>query len=106
MKTKVYGYSDDIVCINDSDEIDCFNSDTVIVFSDSTVIRIGYSKAGIGVWWIDIEHLGEAESKLTYCTDEEAEIYSDIFETNADVIYAVKTASQKYPNGKPLVYNP
>lgn len=97
--TKVYGYSDDIVTYGD-DEIDCYDDDVIIVFSDNTIIRVGYSKESLGVWWIEVVHAGTAAHRLEICTDEEAEIYSDVFEIDADVAAAF-TTRQKYPLGKP-----
>lgn len=91
---KVYGCSDDLVEIENSqyktDEIGCYENDVRIRFVDGTVIRIGYPKKTllgefIGVWWIEIEKHGTANSKLTLCEDEDAEIYSDIFEIDAEI---------------------
>ena len=59
---KVYGYSDDIVCIEHHEggctEIDCYNKDVRIGFEDGTVIRVGYPKDGPAVWWIEVEEEG------------------------------------------------
>lgn len=86
---KIYGYSDDLVEIEGSqyqyNEIDCFNSDVRIKFYDGTVIRIGYPKRGVGVWWIEVEKHGNAMQSLTECNDEDAEVYSDVFEIEAEV---------------------
>lgn len=87
---KVYGYSDDIVCIEHIDggstEIDCYDMDVRIEFEDGTVIRIGYPKRDMSVWGIEIEEEGCAYSKLKVCEDEEAEIYSDVFEIDAEAV--------------------
>lgn len=89
-KVKVYGYSDDIVVIERScykqREIDCFNKDVIIHFEDGTVIRIGYSKPDIGVWYIIIEQNGTAPQTLTICENDEADIYSDIFDIESEVL--------------------
>ena len=86
---KVYGCSDDLVEIENSryeeDEIGCFDYDVRICFDDGTIIRVGYSKPGMGVWFIDVEKMGTAEQRLTICEDEDAEIYSDIFEIDAEI---------------------
>lgn len=98
---KVYGYSDDIVCIEHLEggctEIDCFDSDVRIRFMDGTVIRIGYPKADMAVWWIEKEKVGTAYSVLQYCKDEDAKIYSDIFEIEAEV-KSYSVIKQKYPD--------
>ena len=103
--TKIYGASDDLVEIENSqykeDEIGCYNSDVRIRFVDGTIIRIGYPKKTIlgdyiAVWWIEIEKKGTANSKLTICEDEDAKIYSDIFEIEAE-IKSHSVIKQKYP---------
>ena len=86
---KVYGCSDDLVEIEGSsyveDEIGCYDSDVKIWFTDGTVVRIGYPKKNAGIWWIEVLESGNAEYTLTQCHDEDAEIYSDIFEIDAEV---------------------
>ena len=80
---KVYGASDDLVEIENSkykeDEIGCYDHDVRIRFFDGTVIRVGYPKDGLAIWWVEIAKQGTAEQKLTICDDEDARIYSDIF---------------------------
>ena len=87
---KIYGASDDLVEIEGSkyreDEIGCFEKDVRITFSDGTVIRIGYPKKDMAVWWIKKEIQGPACQKLTICDDEDAELYSDVFEIDSEVI--------------------
>ena len=86
---KVYGCSDDLVEIENSrykeDEIDCFDKDVCIRFVDGTIIRVGYSKPGIGVWYIQVEKQGTAKQNLIICEDEDADVYSDIFYIDAEI---------------------
>ena len=86
---KIYGASDDLVEIDNSSyreqEIDCFEKNVRIRFEDGTEILIGYHKPGIGVWWIKVLEQGPAEQKLTICEDEDADIYSDIFEIDSEI---------------------
>lgn len=87
---KVYGYSDDLVEIEGTayinDEIGCYKSDVRIFFYDETQIRVSYGKPGHGgVWGITVENRGTAEQRLTECFDADAEIYSDVFEIDAEV---------------------
>lgn len=87
---KVFGYSDDLVEIEGAphpseDEIDCFDQDVQITFADGTQIKIGYPKPDLAVWWIRVEKQGTAPSKLTVCTNEDDEIYSDIFEIDSTI---------------------
>lgn len=97
---KIYGASDDLVEIEGSiykeDEIECFNADVRIRFTDGTVIRIGYPKGGLGVWWIEVEKRGIAAQELIVCHDENAMIYSDIFCIDAE-IKNCNVIKQKYP---------
>ena len=96
---KVYGASDDLVEIENSkykeDEIGCYDHDVRIRFLDGTVIRVGYPKEGLAIWWIEIEKKGTAEQKLTICNDEDARIYSDIFEIDSE-IKSHSVIKQKY----------
>lgn len=88
--SKVYGYSDDIVVIEHIDggctEIDCYDRDVAIRFDDDTVVHIGYGKEHKGIWWIKVTDLGCADYEITECDDEEAAIYSDILEIEAEAI--------------------
>ena len=96
---KVYGASDDLVEIENSkykeDEIGCYDHDVRIRFLDGTVIRVGYPKEGLAIWWVEIEKQGTAEYKLTICDDEDARIYSDIFEIDSE-IKSHSVIKQKY----------
>lgn len=86
---KVYGCSDDLVEIENStykeDEIGCYDSDVRIRFLDGTVIRVGYSKPNLAVWWIEVEKQGTAKQTLTICEDEEADVYSDVFVIDSEI---------------------
>ena len=96
---KVYGASDDLVEIENSKykegEIGCYVHDVRIRFLDGTIIRVGYPKDGLAIWWIEIEKQGTAEHKLTICNDEDARIYSDIFEIDSE-IKSHSVIKQKY----------
>lgn len=85
---KIFGYSDDLVEIEGSnykEEIDCFYRDVRIWFKDGTIIRIGYSKPNMAVWYIQIEQKGSAEQMLKICEDEDDDPYSDIFWIDAEI---------------------
>ena len=86
---KVYGYSDDVVVVEHIDgystEIDCYNKNVSIAFSDGTVITIGYGKEKLAVWWIKIEQAGSTDPDLIICDDEDAAIYSDILVIDAEL---------------------
>lgn len=86
---KVCGHSDDLVAIEGSrykeNEIECFGRDVMIRFTDGTIIRIGYCKPDLGVWYIVVEETGTATQTLTVCEDEDADVYSDVFEIGAEI---------------------
>ena len=79
---KVYGCSDDLVEIEGAkypnDEIDCFERDVKIKFTDGTEIKVGYNKPDLAIWWIRVEKRGTANQTMTSCWDEDAFPYSDI----------------------------
>ena len=85
----IYGYSDDTVIIENSEyndgDIDCFGADVRISFTDGTIIRIGYSKEKLAVWYIVRENVGTAMQTLLICEDENADPYSDVFCINAEI---------------------
>ena len=86
---KVYGYSDDMVTIEGGsylEEIGCFDRDVRICFRDGTVIRVGYSKPDMAVWYVIVEQAGSAAQTLTECWDEDADVYSDVFEIESEVL--------------------
>ena len=87
---KVYGYSDDIVVIEHIEggctEIDCYDKDVAIQFEDGTVIHIGYGKDDKAIWRIKITTCGVARYEKSDCEDENAEIYSDILEIEAEAV--------------------
>lgn len=87
---KVYGASDDLVEIDGSsykeDEIGCYDSDVRITFVDGTVIRVHYGKSGKGIWEISVELSGDAGYYLAVCDDEDAEIHSDVFEIDSEIM--------------------
>lgn len=88
---RVYGASDDLVEIIGSqyeeDEIGCFNSTVKIGFTDGTVIRLKYPKEGLAIWKVDVLVQGSEPYEITVCDDEDAEIYSDIFEIDAEITW-------------------
>ena len=87
---RVFGASDDLVEIEGSNspdsEIGCYDGTVKLEFSDGTVVRFGYGKNGLGIWWCEVEREGTTPYRLTECDDEDAEVYSDIFEIDAEVV--------------------
>lgn len=88
---RVYGESDDILVVEGSpipaEEIDCYDEDVIVDFDDGTQIRCGYGKPNCGgVLYVNVIKQGTAKHKLTECFDEDAEIYSDVFEIDAKYV--------------------
>lgn len=85
----IHGASDDLVEIVGStyvpNEIDCYDKDVKITFTDGTIIRIGYSKMNKAIWGITVEKQGSAWQSLTVCNNENDQFYSDVFEIEAEV---------------------
>ena len=86
---RIYGASDDLVEIDGSaydNEIGCDSEDCRIWFEDGTIIHITYGKGLLGIWNIEIEKIGTAKFDLQICEDEDADIYSDIFEIDSEIV--------------------
>lgn len=87
-KIRVYGYSDDNLVVEGApypnDEISCFDRIVRIAFTDGTIIDAWYEKKGQAIWTIKVIEKGTARQTLTICEDEDADIYSDVFEIEAD----------------------
>ncbi len=88
---RVYGESDDLLVILGGpisvEEIDCYGEDVIVDFDDGTKIRAGYGKPTCsGVWYVNVIKKGTAEQKMKVCLDENAEIYSDLFEIDANYV--------------------
>lgn len=79
-------------------EIDCYNKDVRIRFQDGTQIRVGYPKKDCAVWWIEVEEIGTADYDLTTTGDEDADIYSDVLEIEAEA-ESIGTIAPKHPSG-------
>lgn len=96
----IYGYSDDLVEIENSqykeDEIDCYDKAIRFFFVDGTIISICYAQGG--VWKITHEAIGKAWYELTRCEDDDDDAYSDVFKIDSEIIsYEVFT-----PKAKPI----
>lgn len=85
---KIYGHSDDSVCLDNSqyfeDEIECFDVAGVRLFlDDGTVLFVCYSS---GVWRIYIEQKGSALYRHKVCQETSDDDYSDEFYTEAEIV--------------------
>lgn len=96
----IYGYSDDLVEIENSqykeDEIDCYDKAIRFFFVDGTIISICYAQGG--VWKITHEAIGKAWYELTRCEDDDDDAYSNVFKIDSEIIsYEAFT-----PKAKPI----
>jgi len=79
MSTQIYGASDDLIEIQGdlSEEFSGGEKPCLLIFSDGTVLTIKYGKEHLAVWAITLVTQGKLFSKISHCTDEDAERYSD-----------------------------
>jgi len=85
---KIYGYSDDIVCIENSryfeDEIGCFDVAGVRLYlDDGTILFVCFSSGG---WRIFIEQEGSAPYRHKVYQETNDNDYTDEFYTEAEVV--------------------
>lgn len=93
--TKVYGASDDLVEFDGdfSGEVGCYSTDdeehgVLVVMSDGTILEVKYGKGGMGVWSVTLLKRGTLLDRIDQCTDEDANIYSDIAYFNDGIKWA------------------
>lgn len=84
MKTVIYGASDDLIEADGdfSGEFSCYGTDDnkhglLLIISDGTILEIQYGKLGQGIWGIKVHREGPLFDKISFCSDENDEIYSD-----------------------------
>lgn len=79
MSTQIYGASDDLVELEGdlSEEFSGGEKPCLLIFSDGTVLTIKYGKEHLAVWAITLITQGKLFKRIEYCTDGDAERYSD-----------------------------
>lgn len=83
--TKVFGCSDDVLYIESDDvnkEIDCYEKDVRVDFSDGTVILFTYTYEGL--WKCEVVTVGTALYEVTEANNPDSDNYSDTFRIHAD----------------------
>ena len=97
MATKIYGASDDLIeCDGDvTGEVSAYKQPeegVLLACSDGTFLGVGYGKPAGGIWEIKLFHAGPLFDRIEICTDEDAEIYSDVayFKDGLKSVYASK----------------
>lgn len=93
MKTRVFGEQKDVVIIEvagkDAIEVPAVNSIVKLWFSDGTVLGIKYGKDSLmypNIWNIRILSQGSAEHNYKQCFRETLLYYSDVYETEAELV--------------------
>lgn len=85
MATEVYGASDDLIEFEGdvSGEVDCYDQNTQVMFSDGTFMTWHYGKKlpgterESGVWSVEVTTKGTLFDRVEECFDEDAKCYSD-----------------------------
>ena len=80
MTTKVYGASDDLIELDgDIDgEVNIASGSSLLMFSDGTLLEVGYGKGELAIWWINVLRPGELFNTKISCDNEDAQVYSDV----------------------------
>lgn len=95
MGTKIYGASDDLVEFDGdfSGEVGAYGTDdrekgVLVVVSDGTILEVKYGKNDSGIWEVKLLKRGSLFDRIDPCTDEDAEVYSDVAYFNDGVKWA------------------
>lgn len=80
MGTKVYGASDDLIEFEGdvSGEVMIASGPSLLTFSDGTILTINYGANDLAIWKIVILKEGPLLKGVDICTDEDADVYSDV----------------------------
>lgn len=83
--TKIYGASDDLVEFGGdfNGEVGCYGTDdrnkgVLVVVSDGTILEVKYGKGDRGIWEVKLLKQGELFDKISPCTSENDDPYSDV----------------------------
>lgn len=94
MSTQLYGASDDLLKLEGdlSEEFYGGERPCLLIFSDGTVLTIKYGKEHLAVWAITLITQGKLFMRIVFCTDEDAERYSDTAHFNGGLewVYIAK----------------
>ena len=91
MSTKVYGTSDDLIELEgdvSGEVMTAASGSSLLIFSDGTLLEVGYGKGELAVWWINVIRAGVLFHKKVPCKDEDAEVYSDVVHFLDGVVWA------------------
>jgi hypothetical protein len=78
--TKVYGASDDLIEFDGdvSGEVMIASGPSLLMFSDGTILTINYGDNDLAIWKIVVLMKGSLFKSVDICTDEDADVYSDV----------------------------
>jgi hypothetical protein len=79
MSTRLYGSSDDLVCLEGmiNEEYGASDRPVLAVFNDGTIAKIEYGMKVEGVWGIVVLKHGTQFLDFRECTDPESDTYTD-----------------------------
>lgn len=85
LTTRIYGASDDLIEFDGEyrGEVGASGTDdrekgALVICSDGTVAEVKYGKGGRGIWAITLLQKGTLFQGIDPCTDEDADVYSDV----------------------------
>lgn len=82
MATKVYGASDDLIEFEGDfrSEVGCYGAaqGVLVAISDGTFLEVKYGKGDRGIWAVSLLKRGPLFERIDQCTDEDADVYSDV----------------------------
>lgn len=94
MATELYGASDDLIELEGdiSEELSGGDKSALLIFSDGTVLTIKYGKEHLAIWAITLIKQGDLFGRIDFCSDEDAERYSDTahFKDGLDGVYFIR----------------
>ena len=92
MATEVWGCSDDLIEFRGDVDGECGgdSGETLVVFSDGTILGVKYGKGPQGIWNINTVRKGDLFSCIEECSDEEADRYSDTALFNDGLKWAIR----------------
>lgn len=83
--TTVFGSSDDLIEFEGDlyGEVNCYGTDdnekgVLVMFSDGTLLDVGYCKHHSGIWGIKVVKKGELFDRIDSCEEETDKLYSDM----------------------------
>lgn len=97
--TRIYGASDDLVEFDGdfTGEVGCYGTDdrdkgVLVIVSDGSILEVKYGKGGDGIWEVKLLKQGSLFEKISPCTSEDDDPYSDVayFREGVTWAYAAK----------------